>query len=341
MNLKELSDLLGLSPTTVSRALNGYPEVSEATRKRVLSAAGAAGYEPNQNAQRLAARRVNAVAVVWPSSDGTQERQFELDLFRCLTNASSQLNVHIVSVSADGDNGISRVRRLYSVGAINAAIFIKPVGLPAYLDLPFPSLIFGHRPEMAPGVSWADIDYRAASADATKFLVQVGHRHISVSSNRKGLNEHMVGGARDAAETWKSGLPIRVSCIESSLSSLPLNDRPTAFLCPDLPCAVELSEQVENEGLIIGRDVSIIAFDTGWNREDSRNKAPLFTVLRLNLSRAAQSILAALQEILDCRIRECRAPILFRPDLVVGETTGSPPTAHLGESAALGNQNVT
>ena len=34
MNLKELAAKLGLSPTTVSRALNGYPEVTEATRER-------------------------------------------------------------------------------------------------------------------------------------------------------------------------------------------------------------------------------------------------------------------------------------------------------------------
>ena len=39
MNLKELAQKLGLSPTTVSRALNGYPEVNEATRTRVMAAA--------------------------------------------------------------------------------------------------------------------------------------------------------------------------------------------------------------------------------------------------------------------------------------------------------------
>ena len=39
MNLKQLSDKLGLSQTTVSRALNGYPEVSEETRKRVEAVA--------------------------------------------------------------------------------------------------------------------------------------------------------------------------------------------------------------------------------------------------------------------------------------------------------------
>ncbi|MBN9023498.1 MAG: LacI family DNA-binding transcriptional regulator, partial [Rhizobiales bacterium] len=35
MKLKDLADKLGLSQTTVSRALNGYPEVSAATRERV------------------------------------------------------------------------------------------------------------------------------------------------------------------------------------------------------------------------------------------------------------------------------------------------------------------
>jgi LacI family transcriptional regulator len=42
MNLKSLADKLGMSKTTVSRALNGYPEVSELTRDRVLRAIGLA-----------------------------------------------------------------------------------------------------------------------------------------------------------------------------------------------------------------------------------------------------------------------------------------------------------
>ena len=54
MNLKDFSRLLGLSPTTVSRALNGYPEVNSNTRQRVIEAARRHGYAPNQAAKRLA-----------------------------------------------------------------------------------------------------------------------------------------------------------------------------------------------------------------------------------------------------------------------------------------------
>ncbi len=66
MNLKELAAKLGLSPTTVSRALNGYPEVNEATRERVVAAARRHNYRPNARAIRLATGRALAVGHVIP-----------------------------------------------------------------------------------------------------------------------------------------------------------------------------------------------------------------------------------------------------------------------------------
>ncbi len=39
MNLKQLSQLLGISQTTISRALNGYPEVNAETRRKIIEAA--------------------------------------------------------------------------------------------------------------------------------------------------------------------------------------------------------------------------------------------------------------------------------------------------------------
>ena len=66
MNLKELSEILGLSQTTVSRALNGYPEVSEATRLRVQQIARENNYSPNARARGLATGRASAIGHVIP-----------------------------------------------------------------------------------------------------------------------------------------------------------------------------------------------------------------------------------------------------------------------------------
>lgn len=68
MNLKTLAEALGLSQTTVSRALNGYPEVSAATRRRVEEAAAQMGYRPNSRAKGLATGRAMLIGQVIPTS---------------------------------------------------------------------------------------------------------------------------------------------------------------------------------------------------------------------------------------------------------------------------------
>jgi len=57
VNLRQLSEVLGVSQTTISRALNGYPEVSEKTRQRIEQAARKYNYSPNRGASTLATGR--------------------------------------------------------------------------------------------------------------------------------------------------------------------------------------------------------------------------------------------------------------------------------------------
>ena len=51
--IRQVADAAGVSPTTVSHALNGKGRISEETRTRVIEAAKKLGYEPNRNAQRM------------------------------------------------------------------------------------------------------------------------------------------------------------------------------------------------------------------------------------------------------------------------------------------------
>ena len=57
LTLEQIAELAGVSRTTASRVLNGRPGVSASTRERVLKVIEEVGYEPNENAQSLAARR--------------------------------------------------------------------------------------------------------------------------------------------------------------------------------------------------------------------------------------------------------------------------------------------
>ncbi len=68
--LRTLAADLGLSITTVSRALDGYDDVAAATRERVSKAAVAAGYRPNAAARRLRKGATETVALVMPTEPG-------------------------------------------------------------------------------------------------------------------------------------------------------------------------------------------------------------------------------------------------------------------------------
>lgn len=67
LTLRDVSEASGVSEMTVSRVLRNRGDVSEATRKKVLSAAKSLGYVPNKIAGALASSRVNLVAVIIPS----------------------------------------------------------------------------------------------------------------------------------------------------------------------------------------------------------------------------------------------------------------------------------
>ena len=62
--LKDIGAELGLSVATVSRALNGFPEVKPATRDKVREAADRLGYRPNRTAQRLVTGRSGMVGMI-------------------------------------------------------------------------------------------------------------------------------------------------------------------------------------------------------------------------------------------------------------------------------------
>jgi len=71
MTIYKLAKHLGLSVSTTSKALNGYPDVSPETRKRVLSAAEELGYHPSIAAQSITTKRSYLVGILYAENTGT------------------------------------------------------------------------------------------------------------------------------------------------------------------------------------------------------------------------------------------------------------------------------
>ncbi|MEO7393993.1 MAG: LacI family DNA-binding transcriptional regulator, partial [Chitinophagaceae bacterium] len=67
--LKKLSEVLGISISTVSRALKDHPDISEKTKNKVKELATALEYEPNNHAVQLRTRQSNVLGILVPSID--------------------------------------------------------------------------------------------------------------------------------------------------------------------------------------------------------------------------------------------------------------------------------
>ena len=68
--IREVAAAAGVSPTTVSHALNGMGRLSEATRQQVLDVAARLGYRPSQSARALVRGRSDTVGLLWDTGYG-------------------------------------------------------------------------------------------------------------------------------------------------------------------------------------------------------------------------------------------------------------------------------
>ncbi len=66
VTIKDIARILGVAPSTVSRALQGHPDISEETRRQVRELASQMKYQPNVVAQGLKFRRSNTIGVIIP-----------------------------------------------------------------------------------------------------------------------------------------------------------------------------------------------------------------------------------------------------------------------------------
>ncbi len=277
MNLKELSKVLGLSQTTVSRALNGYPEVGQATRTRVLEAAEKHDYRPNARAQGLATGRTMAVASIVPSGS-THEvvnpvyADFIAGASEVLTAARYDLMLTVVSNADEAE----LYRRIASRGGVDGLLIHAPrwgdprLRLLQSTGLPF--VVHGRFSQDDTSYCWIDLDNVAAFADATRRLIEIGHTQMALINGQADMDFAHRRAEGFAAARADAGLPHAPDMIRyremteahaftaaSALLKGPA--QVTAFIASSWIIALGIERAVLTQGLTLGRDVALITHD--------------------------------------------------------------------------------
>jgi LacI family transcriptional regulator len=99
VTIHDVARHLNLSITTVSRALDGYEDVSEETRQRVIKAARELGYSPNRAARQLRRQRADTIGYILPSSTPRFSDPFFSEFIAGLADEAAQ-NSYDLLVSA-------------------------------------------------------------------------------------------------------------------------------------------------------------------------------------------------------------------------------------------------
>ena len=286
--MKDIAAYCRVSRSTVSRVINGDPNVKERTRQKVLDAIEALGYRPNRIAQGLKHGRYSfAGVVVDQMSDITSVIIQEIE--RCCRAAGYTLALCIarddpssVSVWIEENAYVEGI--VYLMGGIHEIPWNCPEAIPSVFAYCFPR---GTRenciyPDNVQGAS-----------DAVRYLLGLGHRRIAYvngpprwEAHRSRLAGYLQAMAEAGAHVDEAWIVEGNGSFESGvrlghqLLSLPAGRRPTAiFACSDRMAAGVMAAARER-GMAVPEELSVVGYE---NREFAEYLSPKLTTVHLPL----------------------------------------------------------
>lgn len=330
MNLKRLAQNLGISETTVSRALNGYPEVSERTRQRVLAAAREAGYRPNPMARSLASGRTNVVGIIYPLQPNDLADPMFMEIVGGMVEALEARQMDLIMAPVSPANELRAYQHMVKERRVDGLIVGRTrlhderVAYLAQQGLPF--VAHGRTSVNAPH-AWFDYDNQAGMRLAVAHLLEHGHRCIGLISAPLEMNF-----ARQRYDSF------RLAMQDAGLSPDPrhlienTNDRRSGYLamqqllaCSPAPTAVIVDNHMSgvgamrallDAGIVIGRNMSIIV----WGRmEDSLADYKVSTIDQPHPAQAGARMIEMLLA-LQAGTPPSELQELWQPVLLSGET---------------------
>jgi len=341
MNLKELAEKLGLSQTTVSRALNDYPEVNEETRARIKKAAIENFYRPNMRAKSLATGLSMTIGHLIPVSIKHEIVNPVFADFIAGAGETYSRNGYDMMLSLVEDGNEERAyRELKAKGSVDGIIVHSPkmedlrIKLLAEIGLPF--VVHGRASSVAEDYSWLDVNNKRAFSRATEFLFSLNHRRIALINGRETLDfahrrrsgyisAHEAAGVPIDTDMMFSGEMTEVQGYLSARQALEHTAPPTAFLASSMISAIGIRRAIHERGLDVGTDVSIVIFDDELSYLKNGHDVPIFTATRSSVQNAGQRSAEMLLKLIKDPASGPRQELL-EVDLVVGQSTGPAPT---------------
>ncbi|HEX6594654.1 MAG TPA: catabolite control protein A [Bacillota bacterium] len=261
-----------VSMATVSRVVNGNPNVKPATRKKVLVAIEKLGYRPNAVARGLASKKTTTVGAIIPDISSI----FFAELARGIEDIATMYKYNIILSNSDRNEEkelqlIDTMLEKQVDGIVFMGGNITEEHMKQFSNAPVP-IVLAATYEGTDQIPSVNIDYEKAAYEATQFLIQRDNRQIGFVSATKEIiiNELKYAGYKRALTdasisfdkefvvygdyTYDSGL-------KAAQQLLTKEEVPSAIFVASDEMALGVIHGAQDLGYKVPKDVEIIGFD--------------------------------------------------------------------------------
>ncbi|MEG3755400.1 LacI family DNA-binding transcriptional regulator [Psychromonas arctica] len=291
MSIKQLAEYLGLSKSTVSRALNGYSDVNSDTRLKVLEAAKILRYKANPTAQRLASGRSKNIGIILPAND----RMFVSSAFsKVLASASELLIEHGYQLIVTTISSLQDEQKVYmdfiSSGLVDGLFIVRTRHNDPRITLlkvhNFPYVCLGYESGYQED-RFVDVDNQHAFYQLTQRQINARHQRIAFLNGPVQLTLAMAREQGYLQAMREATLKVDKNyllygelterdAIEMTKQLMALAVPPTCILCADDAMALGAIVACEKLGYQPGVDIAIAGYG---NYEHSQYNKPSITTL--------------------------------------------------------------
>lgn len=262
-----------VSMATVSRVVNGNPNVKPTTRKKVLEVISRLGYRPNAVARGLASKKTTTVGVIIPDISST----FFAELARGVEDIATMYKYNIILSNSD-QNKDKELHLLNTMlgKQVDGIVFmggnISEKHVEEFEKSPVPIVLAGSI-EASGKVPSVNIDYERATYDAIQSFIEKGHKDIGIVIGplHEPINlEKKLSGYRRALEAanleYREELVVEGddtydSGIEAFERLLELEKKPTAVFVSSDEMALGVIHGASDKGYNVPDDFEVISSD--------------------------------------------------------------------------------
>lgn len=296
VNINDIASELGVSKTTVSRALSGKGRIGKETREKVLSHIKDRGYSPNLIAKSLAVSKTFNIAVAVPRDTDVREIPFFQECLYGITKAAEAREYDVVLAITTGED-ISSLKRIVRNRKVDGLILTRPLAgdkAIAYLgETSLPFVVIGS-PENR-DVHHVDSNHRSGCMKATEHVLDSGFvRHVLLGGNPDHrVNRDRRTGYLDAVKKYggedNGGLRQLIWGMEGQReieAVLPgiMKNRPDCLICMDDVIATHVLAWLYRKGFTVPDDVALVSFHDSTVMESYH---PSVSALHINVQKLA------------------------------------------------------